>query len=459
MAKAIASLSVSLTARTKAFQKGMKNARKSLKAFSVSVASASKRLAKFTVGTTAVASAAIALFTKRALDQVDQLAKVSQKLGVNIAQLQTYQFVAKRAGVEVRTFNLSIQRMLRRVAEAAVGTGEAQQALKDLGIDAKRFSKLDLDQKIRKLAEAFEQIKDPGQQLRLAFKLFDSEGVAMVNVLKRGSKELDRAVTRFKRLGGAVTAVNAKIVEQARDALGEVAFSFTRIFQNFAIAVSPIITTVSRWLANMVADLNPADMTFRAFFLNIASGAGQAVDAMKRMRIEVKLLGISVKSELIRAIDFFRNNQSLIQGLAFGFTGKLIPGNRAAGTFVTALKEDIAGAFKEITKLKNALDANPTSLRFMRSLQKVFEEAERLAGGQVDKLGTLFDSMASLSGGGGGGGGRSNQFRQVSVSRFGTVGSSSKAVHVRSPVMEKFLERIANAVSSGGIPQSGGLLP
>ena len=40
------------------------------------------------------------------------------------------------------------------------------------------------------VADAFARIEDPAERVRLAFRLFDSEGVALVNLLRGGSDAL-----------------------------------------------------------------------------------------------------------------------------------------------------------------------------------------------------------------------------------------------------------------------------
>ena len=42
------------------------------------------------------------------------------------------------------------------------------------------------------VADAFARIEDPAERVRLAFKLFDSEGVALVNLLPRRERRTRR---------------------------------------------------------------------------------------------------------------------------------------------------------------------------------------------------------------------------------------------------------------------------
>mgnify|MGYP003128282703 FL=1 len=145
--------------------------------------------------------AGFGLLAKSALQTADSLGKTATKLGVTSNQLFKFQTQAELAGISTQTADMALQRFTRRTAEAAVGTGEAQGALKELRLDAAKLQALPLDQRMKVLADAFQEVKSPADRLRLAFKLFDSEGAAMVNMLEGGSESLEETERRMKKLG------------------------------------------------------------------------------------------------------------------------------------------------------------------------------------------------------------------------------------------------------------------
>jgi hypothetical protein len=98
---------------------------------------------------------------------------------------------------------MALQRFVRRVAEAVNGTGEAKDALAQMGI-ALRDQSGNLrrsEHLLGDVADAFTRIEDPGERVRLAFKLFDSEGVSLVNLLSDGSDALEQMRERARSLG------------------------------------------------------------------------------------------------------------------------------------------------------------------------------------------------------------------------------------------------------------------
>ena len=129
----------------------------------------------------------------RSISAADAIGKTADKIGVGVEALQELRFAAKASGVEQQTLDMALQRFTRRAAEAAQGTGEAKDALAQMGI-ALRDQSGNLrrsEDLLADVADAFARIEDPAERVRLAFKLFDSEGVALVNLLRGGSGALE----------------------------------------------------------------------------------------------------------------------------------------------------------------------------------------------------------------------------------------------------------------------------
>ena len=104
---------------------------------------------------------------------------------------------------------MALQRFTRRAAEAAQGTGEAKDALAQMGI-ALRDQSGNLrssEDLLGDVADAFARIEDPAERVRLAFKLFDSEGVALVNLLSDASS--------FRASQGQIAADMARAIDRA----------------------------------------------------------------------------------------------------------------------------------------------------------------------------------------------------------------------------------------------------
>lgn len=134
----------------------------------------------------------------------DEVSKIADKLGVGTDALQEFRFAAQLTGVTTRTADLALQRFTRRSAEAAKGTGEAKDALKELGVRLKdsQGNLRPISELLGDVAEGLKNAKTQGDRLRLSFKLFDSEGAALVNTLKGGRDAFNAMAEEARATGG-----------------------------------------------------------------------------------------------------------------------------------------------------------------------------------------------------------------------------------------------------------------
>ena len=188
----------------------------------------------------------------------DSIAKTADKLGLGVVELQRYRYAAERAGVEQNTFDMAMQRFTRRVAEAAAGTGEAEAALRYLGIQL-----TDTNGDIRpagamleEVADALARVEDPALRVRIAFKLFDSEGVSLVNMLSEGSAEMRRLGDEAERLG-VLTDEQARSAEAYTDEVGKFRRALSFLGHVIGESLLPELTQLARRLTEFLVAARP----------------------------------------------------------------------------------------------------------------------------------------------------------------------------------------------------------
>lgn len=196
---------------------------------------------------------AIFLLTKKIAEADDRVAKFSSRIGVATSELSQYQFVAGQSGIATEQFNMATQRMTRRVSEAAKNTGEAVGALRELNIDAKTFQNLPLGEKMNVLSDRMGELTSDSDRLRLAFKLFDSEGTAMVQMLGQGSEAMRAAAADAKFLGLVVDDEAAAKAELFTDSLGRMSGSFKGVSRGIAGELMPLFSGLADRIANSMA--------------------------------------------------------------------------------------------------------------------------------------------------------------------------------------------------------------
>lgn len=254
MAKAVSTLSVLVKANSGNFRKEMKRSRKVANRFGKTIKAIGRKTLKFGTILSAAGTTGLVLLTKQGFSAIDALSKVSTKLGIATEDLAGLQLAGELTGVKIETMNMALQRMTRRVAEAAIGTGEAKDAIKSLGLDAKELGKLAPDKAFLKIAEAMEGVTDSGQRVRLAFKLFDSEGVSLINTLGLGVDQLREISEQADRFGLSLSKVEAKQVEQANNAFLKLRRVFTGLGRTIAKRLAPLVKFLSDSFVNAATE-------------------------------------------------------------------------------------------------------------------------------------------------------------------------------------------------------------
>jgi len=236
--------------------------------------------AKFGAAVTAAGAAITAKLVSAGLESVDSLAKVSHRLGIATEDLAALRFAAEQTGVSTSTLDMALQRMTRRVAEAAQGTGEAKGAIAELGLSAEELAELAPDQIFRKITDAMEGVGNQSDKVRLAMKLFDSEGVSLVQTMAAGTQGLDEFAEQARIAGLTISQFDAAKVEAANDAMNRVSKVFQGLSQHLAVKFAPVLEAVADRLFGVGKESGGAASIATKAFNAMVKGAGLVGNAI-----------------------------------------------------------------------------------------------------------------------------------------------------------------------------------
>jgi division protein CdvB (Snf7/Vps24/ESCRT-III family) len=301
-----------LTAFNNAIGRGATGA---LRAFSTGVVRAGVKIVAFTATMAAMAGVAVSVTAAISklvgtMGEIDKITKASDKLGVATETMVAFRLAASRTGVDVNQVGTIIQRFTRRLAEAAVGTGEAKGALEELGIDPAAFQQLSVENQIRGIADAMGQVQSRGDQVRLAFKLFDTEGVGFLNTLDMIRDSWSEIVDETERAGVAFSRVDAAKVEEAADALDKIKTLLNGFATQVTIELSPLLTALSEHFITMADEaggmrsvaLDAVESMIRAY-----AGLGDVLAGIEMALINIQSLMIgTIKTaiQLLKVSDY-----------------------------------------------------------------------------------------------------------------------------------------------------------
>jgi hypothetical protein len=386
----------------------MKHAGTGVVKFGEKVSHTGRRIAAFAAGIAAAAAGGgLVLLTKRAFENVDALTKQADKLGLSTEHLVGLQHAAKLSGIEVNTANMAIQRMVRRMSEAAQGTGEAKDALKELGVDAKVLGKLDTRSQLYAIADALDRVQNSGDRVRLAFKLFDSEGVAMVNMLRGGSAALEEFQADAERLGITFSRIDADKIVRANDAIERMRVVVHGAAQVFAAQLAPFIEHVANELVFTASAGNDMGKSVVNAFDHILNAIGRTADHLELLRGMWRVNQIAAAAALA---TFMTGLEVIDRGLTKLFDAMLIPSggyNRTIAGWAQALREETHAAGKAADEAFARFYAKDHSRNIDLFFKQIRAEAERTGRTISEALGDLPDMTKKL--------GRQALSRQVST--------------------------------------------
>lgn len=346
----------------------------------------------------AVLTTAISALTIKTAASIDQQVKFASRVGRSIVAMSRYSHAADLAGLTNQNFSLSVQRMTRRVSEAAKGMGEAKGALNELNIDAKTFQGLTLDKQLETLSERMDGLSNESDKLRLAFKLFDTEGTAMVQLLGQGSEAMKAAAADADFLGLTISESLARKSEELTDSFTRFKGSMKGVANGLTGLLAPALTETFNNMANFIARWRESLLGFvrstMTTVFTVVEVFKQMGEALSRQNSIAKVLEMMIRN-IIEAAPFIAATMfELVKGM-----GK---------AFIAGAKALLLTAFDFGFNIGQAIRSGFTGGGFdfaaemSKSLVSRFEEAKNsigdIAGEMSDNIKPAFSEIGNLIG-------------------------------------------------------------
>jgi hypothetical protein len=193
------------------------------------------------------AVAGMAAMVRQSIEATDKIGKVADKVGLTTDQLQELRYAANLAGVAQNQLDMGMQRFSRRLGEVAQGQGELLKTSKQYGVelrnaDGSMRSNIDL---LGDWSEVIKNAESDQEALRIAFKLFDSEGAALVNMLRGGSAQLLGMRREANELGLVVEERLVRSSEKANDQLTKMEMLIKARLRSTLAELSPDIIDIA----------------------------------------------------------------------------------------------------------------------------------------------------------------------------------------------------------------------
>lgn len=355
-----------------------------------SAAAATVKIAKIGAAfATAGVAAGIAL-TKMSMQNIDALAKVSDRLGIATQSLAGLQHAASLAGVENKTLEKSLQNLAVGVSDAADGTGIAKDALIELGLSAGVLEKMPVDQQMLKVADAMQGVELQADKVRIATELFGSRGVAVLNMLGGGASELAAVAKEAEHLGISVNRVDAAKIELANDAVERAKGVFTGLGNQLATSFSPLIMAVADNFRQAALDNEDFGSIGERVVGALLSAFGTLADGIFFLKLgfaQLKIPLLEIAKVVVDKIDpVFTSIAEKYNKLAYAFGFPLID-SAAMSQMGADLEESIGSAIQNVSDLmKQPLPSEGYEATFNEIVASTRRMAEEIANNSPAKV-------------------------------------------------------------------------
>jgi len=321
-------------------------------------------------------------FISGSIDAADKIQKLSLRLGISAEALSQYKFVADQTGVTFQTLTTAFQRQTRRIAEAAQGTGEAKDALKELGLSAEALNKLAPEEQFEIIADRIDSLANQSDKVRLAMKLWDTEGVALLQTIDGGSEAIRNMREEADQLGLTLSQDQVQAAADANDAFNKLSSSISGGFNQAILDnVGTLKSMAELFSVAIPASINAAVGAFngfRAVLTGVVEGFVKFESGLFRVLSKIPVIGsrldpvVGVLDNMGQSLENTRKefvNLVVDQGKAVTSTEKV---TEATNKQSVALDENASAMEKTAIAAKKLADQQEKQLN--SAAKRVYEQ-------------------------------------------------------------------------------------
>lgn len=216
---------------------------------------------------------------------VDAIAKSAATANVTFNELASFRLLTEEStGKGPEVADKALQKLQLRLAEASRNGGALADQLRSVGLDAGKLIEAGPVNAMRQLAAATAGMKNPTDQLALAFRLFEEEGAAFVNAFRGGPEAIEEATRAAERLGLTLSQSQVRQIEIANDEWGRMSNIMSGVYRQMAAEGAPLIIAFAREVQSVALEAKVLATQFTAMGItlpNIVRGLAAGLGFLK----------------------------------------------------------------------------------------------------------------------------------------------------------------------------------
>lgn len=224
------------------------------------------------IGTASVAAAAaLATLAIKGSDVVENFALVSEKTGIGISQLQTWQAAGETVGVSLEDMVGGMRKFDEALSGTMPGATAVRAEMQKLGITSH-----DNNEALLQLADAFRQMPDGAEKSALAVELLGRSGLNLIPILDKGRAGIEEFQGIVDEFGPTISdgAISAT------DDWKKSTLEMNEAWQRFEVNITTNVLPTVAWLTEKLA-------------VALKTWGDFATKTAPRLEIDVSTLGVA----------------------------------------------------------------------------------------------------------------------------------------------------------------------
>lgn len=295
------------------------------------------------------------------LEVGDKMHKLALRIGTSTEALSEYAHIAKLSGTNLQQLAIAWQNQSINISSAASGYGQASQALNELHLSATDLKNLKPEEQFEAISTALNQIADKNDRLRLASKIFDSEGAissetsgSILQIINQGPDAIQQMLIRARELNVTLSQDQASSIDGFNSAVTNLTASWDSLNRAVAIfAADNATATLDNLATGVAASSGAIEYLDEALIIGAGVISSRYVPAMAT-KAQATLANhratvFAAKSEL--ELSKQANHRALQEQAAAQRSIQVAQGmemRRAAGTRLAKANQDVVGSQKRL---------------------------------------------------------------------------------------------------------------
>lgn len=218
-----------------------------------------RRAAKAVGASFIAATTGLAYMSKAQIDAFRETDSLAQAIGVQVGQLQAYQYAAETVGVSGEKMGDILKDTADKIGDAyANGGGQALDIINNLGLSAEKLVHMSPDKQLLAIADALQSMPRAAQIN--ALESLGNDASKLLPLLQDNARGLREATQDARDFGVAVSDVDASKLREASDQMTQLQGVAKGLMQQVAIGTTPAIKELTDTLTNPDVQQGITDM-------------------------------------------------------------------------------------------------------------------------------------------------------------------------------------------------------